>query len=705
MGHVVGVDIGGTFTDCIIVGDGGQLTIGKAPSTPPDFETGFIDAIAAAGHHVGIPLEQLVAEADGIFHGCTVGTNALVENRTAKVGLLTTRGHRDAIAIMRGGQRLWSAPPDYIAHLAAHTKDAPLLPKDMIEEVDERIAFDGAVVVELDEAGAVAAIRRLVDTGAEAIAISCIWSVANPVHEERLVELVAEHAPGTFISVASEVVNRTGEYERTTAAVINALVGSVVQDYLERVEGRLKELGFGRPLQVMTCAGGVVAASEARRRPILTMHSGPVGGLIGAGALAAAAGGDGGAGDVITADMGGTTLDVGVLRGGVPIQRPTTWHGQYEYFIPTLDVQSIGAGGGSIVRYDEQLSTLRVGPQSAGARPGPACYGRGGELATVTDADLVVGYIDPQKFLSGEMVLQEDAARRALAAAGAAVGFDDEQTATAALRIVESQMADAIRVASVQQGYDPRGFSLFAFGGAGPLHGAALARQLGIRRVVIPLSDLASGWSAFGVASADVLVVEDFAVSLTSPFSADELKSLWPQIEEHAMARMTAQGVPADAVVIERATEMRYRGQVNEVEVPAPGGDYDDAKVQELIGAFEVEYSRLFGEGTGYAAAGMAITRLMVRARASAGDFTIQTMSDGADAPLEPIGERGVVGPRGRAPVAVYDGALMRPGHQVTGPAIVEFPDTSVVVPDAATVGMDPFGSVVVDLHQEGEGR
>lgn len=712
MTHTVGVDIGGTFTDCIVVGDDGRLTIGKAPSTPPDFETGFIDALAAGAQNAGMSLDELVAEADGIFHGCTVGTNALVENRTAIVGLLTTRGHRDAIAIMRGGQRLWNQPPDYVAHLADHHKDAPLIPKNLIEEIDERITFDGEIVVPLNEQSAVDAIRRLIKKGCEAIAISCIWSVANPVHEQRLLDLVREHAPGVFVSVASDVVNRTGEYERTTAAVINALIGSVVQDYLERVERRLQELGFRRPLQIMTCTGGVVAATEARRRPILTMHSGPVGGLIGAGALASASGvladaiPDGGSNghrrgvaDIITADMGGTTLDVGVLRHGEPIRRPTSWHGQYEYFVPTLDVQSIGAGGGSIVRYDELLSTLRVGPKSAGARPGPACYGRGGELATVTDADLVAGFIDPHKFLGGEMVLQEDLARRALAAAGTPLGFDDEQTAAATLRIVESQMADAIRLASVQQGYDPRTFSLFAFGGAGPLHGAALARELGIARVVIPLSDLASGWSAFGIASADVLVVEDYAVGLTSPFSPAELSGIWREVEERALSRMTAQSVPADGVVLERAVEMRYRGQVNEVEVPAPDGVYDTARVEELVASFEAEYGRLFGEGTGYAAAGMAITRLIVRARAMASDFAIELAPPGQGASMEPIGSRDVLRAHGRAPVPVYDGRSLVPGHQVLGPGIIEFPDTSVVVPDAATVGMDAFGSVVVELH------
>jgi N-methylhydantoinase A len=703
--HVVGVDIGGTFTDCIVVQDDGVITIGKAPSTPPDFETGFVDALSAAASNAGTDLERLVADAKGIYHGCTVGTNALVEGRTAKVGLLTTRGHRDAIAIMRGGQRLWNQPPDYVAHLAGHHKDAPLIPKDLIEEIDERVAFDGNVIVDLDEQGAIDAIGRLLEKGAEAIAISCIWSVANPVHELRLVELVREHAPGTFVSVAFDVVNRVGEYERTIAAVINALIGSVVEDYLGRLEERLEGLGFARPLQIMTCAGGVVAASEARRRPILTMHSGPVGGLIGAGALAGATRGNGnGKGaasgtDVITADMGGTTLDVGVLRGGAPIGRPTSWHGQYEYFVPTLDVQSIGAGGGSIVRFDEQLGTLRVGPKSAGARPGPACYGRGGEMATVTDADLVVGYIDPDQFLGGGMALQEDRARAALQTAGAPLGFDDEQTAMAALRIVEGQMADAIRLASVQQGYDPRGFSLFAYGGAGPLHGAALANELGMSRVVVPLSHLAAGWSAFGIASADVLVVEDFAVSLTSPFSADHLRGLWEEVEERALARMTAQSIPLDAVELERAAEMRYRGQVNELEVPAPAGSYDQGKVDELVASFEREYGRLFGEGTGYAAAGIAITRLIVRARATGSDFSV-TARPPAQGPVpDPVRERSVLLAGGRAQVPVYAGAEFSPGHLVDGPAIVEFPDTSVVVPEHSTAGMDAFGSVVIELR------
>jgi N-methylhydantoinase A len=705
MGYVIGVDIGGTFTDCVVVHDGAELTIGKALSTGPEFHEGFLASIAAAAERVGVPFEQLVSEASGIYHGCTVATNAMVEGRTAKVGLLTTRGHRDVMATMRAGRRMWNSSPDYIAHLSKQSKPAPLVPKALIEEIDERVAVDGSVVVALDEEKARESIQRLVDAGVEALSISLLWSVANDAHERRLAELVEEIAPGMFTSVASSVVSRTGEYERTIAAAVNSLVGPVMKGYLAQVEERLKDLGYSRTLQIMTCSGGVVTAADAARLPLLTIGSGPVGGLIGAGTLGRAVAGSEGdrtdALDILTADMGGTTLDVGVIREGQPLTRATSWHGQFEYYVPTLDVRSIGAGGGSIIRYDEDMGTLRVGPESAGSRPGPACYRRGGEAATVTDANVVLGYVNPDNFLGGEMELDVDAAIAALKRAGEPIGYDAEQTALAAVQIVESQMADAIRLASVEQGYDPRGFSLYAYGGAGPLHGAALARELKIGQVVVPLSDLAAGWSAFGIASSDVLVVEELAVSMLSPFDPNEFNDVWARLEDVIRTRVTSYDVDPDSVLLSRTADMRYRRQVNEVEVPAPTGVYEQATVDELVGRFEREYARIFGEDTGYAAAGFTTTSLRLRATAPTGEFDLtakRTNGTGVEAARR--GDRAVLldAPGARVQVAVYDGQALPAGASVEGAAILEFPDTSVVVHEGMRARIDPYGSVVVEL-------
>jgi N-methylhydantoinase A len=705
MGYVVGVDIGGTFTDCVIIDEAGEVTIGKAPSTPPDFHTGFVDSLRSAARRLGIGLGDLVGGADGIYHGCTVGTNALVEARTANVGLLTTRGHRDVLFAMQAGGRLTGMPPEYVAHVARQTKDSPLVSKQLVGQVDERVTFDGSVLVELNEETAREEITRLLQHGAEAFAVSLLWSIVNPSHENRVRELVQELAPGAFVSLSSEVIARSGEYERTVATVVNSLIGPAMSSYLAELERELAGIGYTGSVQIMTCSGGLIDSGYARALPLLTIGSGPVAGMIGAGTLTGASANGNGNGvraDVITADMGGTTLDVGVISQGEPLSRASTRHGQYEYFVPTLDVRSIGAGGGSIIHFDGDTGTLRVGPRSAGARPGPAAYLRGGTEATITDADLVLGYLNPDFFLGGEITLGLEAALDALGRAGAPLGFSAEETAAAAARIVDSQMADAIRLASVQQGYDPRRFVMYAYGGGGPVHATALARELGMGKVIMPLSDLAAGWSAFGVASSDAVVVEEAPKTLAHPFDPGAMNELWSALEDTALKRIEVQGIGREQVELERFADIRYSLQVNQVPVKAPPGVYSGEEVATLARTFESEYERLFGHGSGYADAGLLLTAMRVRARARVTDFTLSRKGAAAGDQAPPQkGERGVIWyERGleREPTPIYDGDRFGPGMRVTGPAIVEFTDTTLVLRHGQAAKVDEFGSVAISV-------
>jgi N-methylhydantoinase A len=698
-GHIVGVDIGGTFTDCIVIGPDGSVTIGKSSSTPPNFERGFLDSIRVAAESAGLTLEELMQSAAGIYHGCTVGTNALVEGRTAKVGLITTRGHRDSIFFMKGGSRLWHMPPEYIAHVGGQTKPPPLVPKQLIEEVDERVAFDGNALVALDEDGCRRSIERLAEAGVEAFAISLLWSVVNPRHEERIAELIHEALPDAFVSVGSEVIARTGEYERTVGSVINALIGPVMRDYLGTLQEELRTIGYDRKLHVMTCSGGVVEADYAMRLPVLTIDSGPVGGLIGAGALALASQDGEGEANIITIDMGGTTLDVGVLRRGVPLTRPSANFGQYEFFVPKLDVRSVGSGGGSIVHYDTEKGSLRVGPQSAGADPGPAAYGRGKE-ATVTDANLVLGYLNPEGILGGALSVDVAASRAALARAGEVLGYSAEQTAAAVARIVDHQMADAIRLASVQQGYDPRAHEMYAYGGGGPVHANAIARLLGVTDVVIPLSDLASGWSAFGAVSSEAVVVFEEPHAKAFPVPAAEMNSAWDRLEGKVRAAMTAQGIGEDEIAIERRVNLRYSMQVNEVAVVAPPGEYDEEAVGALSESFEQEYERLYGAGTGYAEAGFAMSAMQVQGRAKVGTYKLSARDAGGGDP-EPVGHRDVIFyEKGPEPVStpLYTGADFLTGMEISGPAIVEYTNTTLVLHEGDRAVVDPLGSVRVSV-------
>jgi N-methylhydantoinase A len=706
MAYLIGIDIGGTFTDCIVIDDAGTVTLGKAASTPPDFQTGFVDSMRDVARRLDVSLESLVADAR-VYHGCTVGTNALVEKRTAKVGLLTTQGHRDVMFAMDAGGRLSGMPPQYIAHVAAQSKPEPLVPKHLVEEIDERVAFDGNAVVELNEDSCREAIARLVEAGVEAFSVSLLWSVSNPAHELRVRELILEQVPDAFVSLSSEVIPRTGEYERTVATVVNSLIGPAMSNYLRALEQDLVALGYTDTLHIMSCSGGLIDSAYAREMPLLTIGSGPVAGLIGAGKLnraeAAAGQADAKPADVITTDMGGTTFDVGVIRNGEAIARATTRYDQYVYFVPTLDVRSVGAGGGSIIRFDPDTATLRVGPESAGARPGPAAYLRGGTEATVTDADLLLGYLNPEYFLGGDIQLGTDAARTALAKAGEPLSFGAEATAAAAARIVDNQMADAIRLASVQQGYDPREYTLYAYGGAGPVHATAIARELGITRVVVPLSDLASGWSAFGIASADALIVEEHAKGMKYPFDADELNETWAALEDKVRTAMEGQGIGRDQVDLEREADMRYTQQVNQVAVVAPQGVYDEQATQRLVQAFEEEYERLFGANSGFSGAGYAVTGMRVRGRARISDFALAAKNgNGAVVTgVEPKGERDVIWyERGLEPTAtpLYDGAGFGSGATIEGPAIVEYVDTTLVLREGDTAKVDGFGTIVIDV-------
>ncbi len=706
MSYTIGIDIGGTFTDCVALDGDGGIAIGKVASTPPDFHTGFIASIGAVAGRLGLAQPDLLAQAQAIVHGCTVGTNALVEKRTAKVALLATAGHRDTIYTMQAGHRLASADPRDIAHLAAHKKPEPLVPKSLVVEIDERVAADGKVVVALDEARARETVRRLAADGVEAFAVALLWSTANSVHERALARIIAEEAPGAFVSVSSDVVSRVGEYQRTVATLINAMIGPVTSGYLARLEEELAGLRFTGSLSVMTCTGGLIDVAHARRMPLLTIGSGPVAGLIGAGRLARAAAPDGEADavNVLTGDVGGTTFDVGVIRRGEPVTRSSTRYGQYEYFVPTLDVRSVGAGGGSIVAHDPDTRSLRVGPRSAGAVPGPAAYGRGGTQATVTDADLVLGYLNPGYFLGGALTLNSSAARAALERAGQPLGFTAAQTAAAAARIVDDQMADAIRLSSIHQGYDPRSCVMYAYGGAGAVHCPMVARKLGIKTVVMPLGDLAAGWSAFGVASADAMIVQDLPLLTPSPFDPALLNAAWQQLEEKVRSALPAELRDAD-VTLDRFVEMRFRMQVNELRIPAPAGEYGPAddpegQIKQLIDNFEREYELLYGPGSGYPNAGFMITTIRVSARAQVTAHQLAAAGAGETYDAAPSGEREVIWyeldtqPR---PTPVYDGGQLRPGARVAGPAIVEFVDTTLVLRHGQRAAVDAWRSIVID--------
>jgi N-methylhydantoinase A len=698
MGYYCGIDIGGTFTDCVILDDEGTVTLAKASSTPSDFSQGFLDAITLGAERLGLGLEEFLDRTDLLLHGTTVGTNALVEMRGARTGLITTRGHRDALLMMRSYGRSAGLPIERLLHVSRHRKPDPIVPPALIREVSERVDWAGDVVLPLNEAEAVEAIESLVAAGVETIAISFLWGFVQPAHERRVRELVQEIAPEVYVSCAHELITKPGEYERTAAVAINCYIGPSTSSYVRSVDRATTELGYRHPLLIMQASGGVVPAGQAAAAPLFTIGSGPVGGVTGAKFLADQMGHD----DVIACDMGGTSFDVGIIAAGEPLGSSETVINQYTFFMPRLAIESIGAGGGSIVWIDEGSETLRVGPESAGAQPGPACYARGGERPTVTDADLVLGRYNAENFLGGQLRLDREAALRALATVARPLGMDPVQAAAAAVTIAEFQMSDLMRKVTLERGLDPRDFTVYAYGGAGAAHAAVFARELGAREVVIPLGTLASTWSALGILSSDVLHVLERAELMAAPFDPGALNRVYGELEATGRAQLREEGFADDAIALRRFADMKFNLQIHRVEVPVPGGDLGPAEAAAQVEAFVERYEQIYGRGAAFVGAGVQIGVMRVVARGRVRTPRPSAIADGASA--TPVGERPVwwEAERGFRETAIYDGTLAGAGAAIDGPAVVEMPETTIVVHPGQRGRVDRQGSFVISVDGGG---
>jgi N-methylhydantoinase A len=685
MGFVIGIDTGGTFTDCVVIDAGGRIVTAKASSTPGDFSEGVMESLRLAGEKLGLGTEALLRDTDRLALGTTVGTNAMLQRRGARVGLITTRGHRDVIHIMRGARGVPGLNNVQVLHFPESGKPDPIVPKPFIAEVSERVDCKGQVVVELNEEEAEAAICFL-------------WSFKHAEHERRVKALVEQLAPQVFVCCSADLIPRWGEYERTVATVLNAYLGPVMSRYLGRLETRAQESGLRYPLQVMQCGGGVIPAGEAARRAFLTLDSGPVAGVLASQYLGEIIGHK----HVIATDMGGTSFDVGLVWDGEPVASYQSVVHQYEYFVPRIDIRSIGSGGGSIIWIDEVGGTMRVGPISAGAQPGPACYGRGGTQPTVTDADLVLGYIDPGYFLGGRLRLDPERARQSLEPVATRLGLGLVETAAGAARVVEHQMADLIRKATVQKGYDPRDCVVFAYGGAGPMHAGVYARELGAQSVVVPLGGICSLWSALGAASADLLHIYEAVDIQPSPFDPARTMQRFRELEERGLTQLRADGVDPTRARLTRSADIRYKGQINEVEVPVGAGPLDAAALEQLVGDFHRRYETVYGQGAGFHEARVEVVTYRVRASAISPKPRIVAAAEGdrepaADArgPARPV-YWSALGDFDMTPVFLGD--RLKPGNVIAGPAIIQVPDTTIVVHPFQTARVDPYGNVLIDL-------
>jgi N-methylhydantoinase A len=688
---IAGIDIGGTFTDCVIVDELGNVTTAKSPSTPPDFSAGIVNALQLAADRVGLDLPTLCGSLELVAHGTTVGTNALIQKRGAKIGLITTIGHEDCIHIMRGSRGYTGRDIRKVSHFSEGPKPAPLVPKNLIVGVSERVDSFGHIIAPLNEKEAEAAIDKLIAAGVEAIAICFLWSFKHPAHEQRVAAMIHAKAPHIFVTTSVELVPKWGEYERSTAVALNAYIGPVMARYLRNIDAKLKSLGSKAALQITQCGGGTVSVARAIEAPLLTLDSGPVAGVTGSVHLGALMNHP----NVITTDMGGTSFDVGVIADGAASSSYKSSVNQYEYFLPKVDIQAIGAGGGSLAWIDETTRTLHVGPDSAGSLPGPVCYGRGGTIPTVTDAQLVLGYLDPATFAGGRLKLDREAAAAAIGAFGAKLGLTLDECAAGICRIVEFNMADIIRRTTVGKGYDPRDFVLYAFGGAGPAHAGIFAREAGVQRVIVPQRKSASVWCAYGAAAADILHVYERANLMSSPFDVSALNAMLEEVGVRARSQLEAEGVAADQLAY--AIDLRHRGQINEVEVVLDAPRLDATDLPRLADRFFERYESLFGPGSSLRGARLEAVNFRCRATAeTAKPKLIQEKSSSRAVPAaaqRPPRSVYWTESKVRRDTPVFNGDLLVAGNVVEGPAIVETIDTTVVVHDGQRLVADSYGN------------
>ncbi|MEJ0016697.1 MAG: hydantoinase/oxoprolinase family protein [Acetobacteraceae bacterium] len=677
----VGVDSGGTFTDvCLFDEASGRIEVWKVPSTPDDPSRGIADGVAQGTDRIG----AAPAAIDYFGHGTTVATNALIQHRGVRTGLITTEGFRDLLEIGRQKR------PDLYDMQA--DKPPTLVSRDLRLEVPERVHHDGSVETPLDEAAFRAAVRRLREAGVRAVAVCFLYGFVRTEHEETARRILADEFPEAFACVSHQVAPEFREFERMSTTVVNAYLGPVMQGYITRLAERLAQLGMRARPHLTQSNGGVIGFEQAARLPVRTVLSGPSTGVVGAQEVGRLAGFP----DLITFDMGGTSTDVALLQGGqCRLTGEATVHG-YPIKAPMLDIHTVGAGGGSIA-YVDSGGLLKVGPRSAGADPGPVCYARGNDEPTVTDANVVLGTLNPTHLLGGRMAVRHDLAMTAIERLAASLRLDPMATAQGIISVVTANMARAIRVISVQRGHDPRDYTLVAFGGAGPLHAARLARELEIGRILVPRNP--GILCAMGLLLTDLRA--DFAATRLRTLDAAALPDLadaFGDLQARAEAWFDEEGIAAEARRITRTVDMRYAGQNYELAVPLPSGAIGPATLDVLAEGFAAAHQRMYG----FVAAGEPVQLVTFRVEAAGvvAKATFQPQPDaGPDASAAIIAQREVWLPEagGFVRCPVYDRELLRAGNRIAGPAIVEQMDaTTVILPDMVA-RVEPYLNLILE--------
>jgi len=682
----VGIDTGGTFTDAVLFDEEGNVRIFKAPTTPEDFSSGVMNCLKEAATGLGMDFKGFLGKVELIAHGTTVTTNVVLTKTGAKIGAIATKGFRDMIEIRR------AIRPDRWDRKTVPVK--PLAPRHLHMEVDERILYNGEVLTPLNEDSARSAVKKLKEEGVEAIAVTLLFSFINPVHEKKIAEIISQEYPGVYTGLSSEVLPRVREYERTSTTMLDAYVAPSLVKYVTRLQERLKENNFSGELLLMQANGGVQAWDVAIKRPVGAINSGPAAAFPCSLYFAELMDVQ----DVLSIDMGGTSFDVGLVKDRTIKTIAESEIARFKNAFPAIDVLTIGAGGGSIAWIDPG-AVLRVGPQSAGAMPGPACYGTGGEEPTVTDANLILGYLSPDYFLGGRMKLDAGAANKAVEKLAVKFGGDVVQAANAVFNIVNEVMCNAIIRACVRRGYDPRDFLLVVGGGAGAAHAVRLAQTLGISRVLIP--KVAPTYCALGLAISDLK--HDYVHSYITPLREadfDEINRIYGEMEREARAVLKGEGVAEENITFQKEAEMRYVGQWREIEIDVPEATLTKEHIPTIEDSFHKRHEQLYTYA--YSAAPMEIQTLRGVAVGSVARPPLKGQPSEGKEPSQAAlkTERQVFfsESQGFVKTPIYDGDKLRPGNIIEGPAVIEEVAVTIVIPPKVKFSVDQYGNYISAL-------
>jgi N-methylhydantoinase A len=705
MEYLVGIDIGGTCTDCVVIEQSGRITVGKAFSTPPDFSRGILDALEVAARSIGVGSGDILAATRLFLHGTTVAENAMVDGNLARAGLITTRGFEQTLFATRGGYGRWSGLTEDEKRDPIRTdKPAPIIPLSRIRGVRERTDHNGRVLARADEEEVRRAVRSLDGEQLEALGISLLWSFVNPGNERIVASIVREMRPDLFVTLSSDIAPVLGEYERSSTVALNVALGPVVARYLNNLLEGLRKLGFAGNLLVMQAHGGLLPFEQAAARPIGMVESGPVGGLVGCKRLGDLIG----LHNVISADMGGTTFKVGTVREGLIEYQRESMVLRYHYALPKMDVVSLGLAGGSVISIEPRTRLPRVGPRSAGSFPGPICYDHGGKEPTLTDVDAILGYLNPNYFLGGRAGLNLDLARRGFEELVAKpLGLPPIEAAAAIHKLANAMIYDLLHKTTVQRGLDPREFALFSTGGTAGMHLAAVGEELGVRHIVVPHS--ASVHGAFGLVTSDIVHEELTTRPQRHPADPRVINEMFNELLERVRGQLAAEGFNPERIDLYRSIDMRYRRQVHILTVPL---DLETAgtmrnqpapvtaeSLAASVERFELLYKQKYGADSTFSEAGVELVTFRVRGTGLVAKPELRFAPLGDSDASHAIVERrqAWVPDLGRVvETPGYDFELLRPGNVIPGPAIIWTPITTVVTNSRQTTTCDGLKNLII---------